>query len=537
MRRSSRLLLGLALSLTIFGCGADDEEARVAVELWAMPNSRPYMPRPEDVAQLIKHDLEAVGFDVQIVTKEWGTYLDETKSGKHQLCLLGWTTDNGDPDNFLYSLLDKSNANPGNARNVSFYRSDDLHEVLVEAQTMLDVEKRAEAYRRAQEIILEDCPMVPLVYAKIAHAMRNNVIDFHQNPIGNVVLHTVRFEGQEGGALRYARGNESNILDPIATTEGESVKIIDNVYETLVRHDLDVAELRPGLARSWSTSEDGLTWTFELQEGVRFHDGTPMDAAAVVTNFERIQAAIEKKMMDYGTEYEMIDSIRAEGTMKVVFALKSPSAIFLANLSMFPASIVSPTALDTDEAGLKNQPVGTGPFRLEEWKRDEKLVLVRFEDYWDASRRAHLDRVIFTVEKDPTARVQRLRDGYVDFVDNINMNDYAAIDRDSGVRLLTQDGMNFGYLAMNNDIAPFQGNPLLRQAVACAINKERILSRVYDGYGRIATHPMPPTLRLSGEKEGKPISVDPFHHEMENFYAYDPERARRLLQEAVADRP
>ena len=117
--------------------------------LWAMPVPRPYMPQPMKIAQAIQADLQAVGIEAEIVTFEWGTYLDKVQRGQHDMALLGWTGDNGDPDNFLYVLLDKS-ATQKPANNIAFYRSEPLHEVLIAAQQASEQEKRTELYHRAQ---------------------------------------------------------------------------------------------------------------------------------------------------------------------------------------------------------------------------------------------------------------------------------------------------------------------------------------------------------------------------------------------------
>lgn len=522
MKRAAAVTILLA---SVFVACSSDVDGPQPVELWVGDNSRPYMPRPRDVAQFVKGDLEAAGFEVVIKSKEWGTYLDETSRGAHQLCLLGWSTDNGDPDNFLYTLLDQDNAVEGSATNVSFYRSDELHAILTRAQRLQGAEERATAYKEAQALLHREVPMVPLVYAKIAHAMRSDVADFHQNPIGTVRLHTVRFTGSPGGILKFARGSDSVHFDPIKAEDGESIKVLDNIYEGLVEHDLDTPELRPGLASRWTVSPDGKTWTFHLREGVTFHDGSPLDAESVVVSFRRLLAY---EGAPYGSNYNMIASVEAAGELEVVFGLDAASSVFLPNLAMHPAYIVSRKAIAAGEAALDRNPVGTGPFRFDEWVPDTKVSIVRNEAYWDAGEKAKLDQIIYLVERDPTARVQRLRDGHVHFADNLNFNDFESLEKDAGVRLMIRDGMNFCYLAMNNDKAPFKGNRLLRQAVAHAINKERIISRAYAGYAAPAVHPMPPTLRIT-DATGK--TVDPWAHDVAP-YPYDPERARELLIEA-----
>ncbi|MDA0745893.1 MAG: ABC transporter substrate-binding protein, partial [bacterium] len=152
--------------------------------LWAMPVPRPYMPQPLKIAQAIQADLRRVGIDAEIVSFEWGTYLDKVQRGQHDMALLGWTGDNGDPDNFLYVLLDKSaTAHPAN--NIAFYRSEDLHGVLVEAQREVDMDSRTALYRQAQEIVFRDAPWVPLVHAAQTAAFKKTVKGFRLHPTGS----------------------------------------------------------------------------------------------------------------------------------------------------------------------------------------------------------------------------------------------------------------------------------------------------------------------------------------------------------------
>ena len=144
-------------------------------ELWAMPLPRPYMPQPEKIAQAVQADLEQIGVRARIVNWEWGTYLDKVFDGQHPMALLGWTGDNGDPDNFLYVLLDKTAAVKP-AQNIAFYKSDELHDILVAARRSAERTERVQLYERAQEIVFRDAPWVPLVHATQTAAFQLSLI-------------------------------------------------------------------------------------------------------------------------------------------------------------------------------------------------------------------------------------------------------------------------------------------------------------------------------------------------------------------------
>jgi peptide/nickel transport system substrate-binding protein len=163
--------------------------------LWALPVARPYMPQGQRTAEAIQADLERVGIDVTITTFEWGTYLDKLSKGDHQAALIGWNGDNGDPDNFLYTLLDANNARAGSASNYSFYKGQAVHELLTKARRVPDQASRTALYERAQLIIHDDAPMVPLFHSTQLVAFRKDVTGFVVSPMSDMFFEKVTFTG------------------------------------------------------------------------------------------------------------------------------------------------------------------------------------------------------------------------------------------------------------------------------------------------------------------------------------------------------
>jgi hypothetical protein len=170
-----RALLLLPLLCLLAACGGEEGNPRLRVVLSYSDRDRPYMPMPEAVAKQIAGDLEEVGFTVELRKEEWAQYLPMTRRGEHQLALMGWSADVADADNFLYVLLDKSNARPGSAQNISFYTDETVHALLEKARYTWDEAERAVLYRQAQEKILADAPMVPLAYSRRVIAHRKGV--------------------------------------------------------------------------------------------------------------------------------------------------------------------------------------------------------------------------------------------------------------------------------------------------------------------------------------------------------------------------
>jgi peptide/nickel transport system substrate-binding protein len=145
------------------------------LRLEVMTNPRTYLPNPLRAAEMIKADLAKAGIPVEIVPNEWGAHLSRTSHGDHEMALMGWVGDNGDADNFLYVLLDKDTATLGSALNICFWMNDDYHNLMIAARRELDPEKRAALYRKSQEIVFDEAPMVPLAHAEQLMACRANV--------------------------------------------------------------------------------------------------------------------------------------------------------------------------------------------------------------------------------------------------------------------------------------------------------------------------------------------------------------------------
>ncbi|MGC5328472.1 ABC transporter substrate-binding protein [Brevibacillus sp. SYSU BS000544] len=305
--------------------------------------------------------------------------------------------------------------------------------------------------------------------------------------------------------LIYARGGDSVSLDPIAVTDGESFRVTDNVLETLVKYKENNTEVVPGLAESWEIAPDGKTYTFKLRQGVKFHDGTDFDAEAVVFNFERWMdpnnPLHQKGKFEYyndmfgglkGDEGHVIDSVKAVDKQTVEFKLKRPVSPFLNNLGMSTFAIASPTALKESKDKFGEKPVGTGPFKFIEWKREDSITLEKNPDYWNKGL-PKLDQVVFKVIPDNSARLTALINGEVDVLEGMNPDDVQSVKENAELQLLTRPSMNVGYLGFNVEKKPLN-DPKVRQALSHAINKAGIIEAFFAGMAQPATNLLPPSL-------------------------------------------
>ena len=324
--------------------------------------------------------------------------------------------------------------------------------------------------------------------------------------------------------LVFGRGADSVSLDPGIVTDGESFKVTQNLFETLLNFGEQDTTIHPGLAKEWTVSDDGLTYTFQLQEGVKFHDGTDFNADAVIKNINRWKGGTAEDFYYFNSMFkaegeDVIKEVTADGDHTVIFTLSRPQAPFLKNLAMSPFGIASPTAFEAAGDKFGDNPVGTGPFKFTEWKRNDSITIEKYADYWKEGL-PKLDKVIFRSIPDNSARLNALTAGEIDLADGINPSDGVQIEGNAALQLIERPSMNIGYLGLTNTRAPFD-NKLVRQAVNYAINKEEIVNAFFEGRAQVAANPMPPS--ISGYNE----AIEP--------YPYDPEKAKALLAEAGYD--
>jgi peptide/nickel transport system substrate-binding protein len=153
-----------------------------STELFYPTIPRPYMPEPQRVAEAIQAQLKAIGIAVTLEPFEWGVFLEKVHNGEHAMCLVGWSGDNGDPDNFMYTLLDQDSAHRPNAQNYAFWRDPKFHELMIAGQVTFDNQKRAEVYREANAMINEMVPSIPIVHVTVPIVVRSNIAGFVPSP-------------------------------------------------------------------------------------------------------------------------------------------------------------------------------------------------------------------------------------------------------------------------------------------------------------------------------------------------------------------
>ena len=299
-------------------------------------------------------------------------------------------------------------------------------------------------------------------------------------------------------------------LDPTSAAAGAIDSVLyTNVFEGLTRFMGD-GSVVPGLAESWEISEDGLTYTFKLREGVTFHDGTTMDAEDVKFTLDRINA--EDSANAQKALYAAISEVTIVDPQTVEVKLSEPNGNLLFNLAWGDAVIVAPESIEA----IKQTPVGTGAFKFDEWRQGDKITLSRYDDYWgDAPA---LASATFKFISDPTAAFASVMAEDVDvFAGFPAPENIPQFEADPRFQVLVGSTEGETILSINNQRAPFD-NVKVREAVAHAIDRQAIIDGAMFGYGTpIGTHFAP---------------HNPDYTDLTEMSAYDPEKSKALLAEA-----
>jgi peptide/nickel transport system substrate-binding protein len=271
-----------------------------------------------------------------------------------------------------------------------------------------------------------------------------------------------------GGTLIAAQGAEPDRLDPHLTSAYASFQILENVYDTLVQPGDDLT-MEPALAESWDISDDQLTWTFTLREGVTFHNGRELVADDVVYSYERIMDP--ETAANNAFRFGSVESVTAPDDRTVEITLTRPTPNLLVNIGAFKGMAIVPQEI-VEDGSIDTNPVGTGPFEFVSSSPDQGILLERNEDYWQDGL-PHLDAIRFVQIPDPTVKLTNLQTGEVDWIDSVPPQNLEDLEGDDSVVLQRVPGGDYHYFAFNQAREPFD-NPDVRRAVAMAIDRETI---------------------------------------------------------------
>lgn len=322
--------------------------------------------------------------------------------------------------------------------------------------------------------------------------------------------------------LKIGLNNDTDVLDPAQSRTFVGRIVYTALCDKLVDVGPDLT-IVPQLATEWKWSDDAKELTMKLRQGVKFHDGTPLNAEAVIATIERNLTMPESRRK---SELASVDKVEALGEYEVKFKLKKSDVTLLAQLADRAGMIVSPKAAKELGANFGSHPVCAGPFKFVERVQQDRIVLEKFQDYWNKDN-VFLDKVTYLPIPDTTVRLANLRAGDLDMGEEMAASDAAQIKGDANLTYL--DAVNLGYLALYVNVGngPAADNPLgkdkrLRQAFSLALDREAIMQVVYEGTGLPGNQPFPP----NGPWFDKDVPVP----------ARDVEKAKALMKEAGVER-
>ncbi|MFQ6120005.1 MAG: peptide-binding protein, partial [Methanosarcinales archaeon] len=291
-------------------------------------------------------------------------------------------------------------------------------------------------------------------------------------------------EGKYGGTLVWGSIGDAKILNPILLSDSASADIVGLVYDSLIDIDPKTLEPYPKMAEFWNISEDGLTYTFYLKKGIKFHDGHEFTAEDVKFTYDTFKNP--KTNAPNQADVANLESVEIIDNYTVAFHLNKPDCAFLTSLGygILPAHLLK--GIDINTAEFNTRPIGTGPFKFKEWIPDDHITVVAFKDYYRG--RPYLDQIIYKVVPDATVLTEQLYTGEVD-VTNIEPDQVQRFLENPKVKVHIYDALNYAYMGYNlkNE---FFSKVKVREAIAHAISKKTIVDEVLFGYGEVCNVPM-----------------------------------------------
>ncbi|MEW9082486.1 MAG: ABC transporter substrate-binding protein [Caldanaerobacter subterraneus] len=344
--------------------------------------------------------------------------------------------------------------------------------------------------------------------------------------LGILFLSSTLFLTACGGQIKESRGGPKEVvfyavdstpytdLDP-SVEFSNGIQVLNNIYETLLRYDPLEKKIIPVLATDYNRSEDGLTWTFHIRKGVKFHDGTELNAEAVKFSIERTM----KLGKGASFIWDPVKEINVKDDYIVEFKLKYPAPLDLIASCPYAAFIMSPQAVKSHPEGwlTEGHEAGTGPYMLESFIPNEEVVLTKFNEYWKGWEGKHFDKVVIKSIPESATRRQMLEKGDIDITYKLPYEDVEALKNNPNLVISVNPSFENLLMLFNTQKAPLN-NKLVRQALAYAFPYEDVVKYAAGGYAKQSIGPIPYGM---------------WGHSDELFqYKFDLNKAKELLKEA-----
>lgn len=337
-------------------------------------------------------------------------------------------------------------------------------------------------------------------------------------------------------SLVFGGNGEPVSLESGNITDGISILVQRQIYDTLVDFKPGSTDLAPGLATSWKANANNTAWTFTLRKGVRFHDGTAMNADAIVFNLSRWwDKSHPYGFRDQGRTFEIVGELlggyKGDATAVIKNIVKvndttvrvdlnKPSSVLPNVMAAGYFGIASPTAIKKEGAKYgtpASKPVGTGPFIFQSWRTGDRVTLLPNKLYW--GEKAKVDQLIIRNIKDASQRLNELKAGTIDFANDLTPDSLKSVQADKNLVAVKRPSFNVGFVSMNNR-NQYLKNQQVRQAISMAINKKAIVDAFWNGLGVSNASFVPPVMAWANSSK---VPAD---------YKFDPAAAKKMLAEA-----
>jgi ABC-type transport system substrate-binding protein len=468
-------------------------------------------------AGVIQNNLEQVGIPVDIQPSELTTMLDQLRFGQFQMTYGQWVGGNQDP--IFYKDLFASSEIPTQtraARNRSRYENKELDAILDEAANTYDHAKAAPLYARAQEFVSRDVPLFPLWYQANMVVAKKSVGNIHVNASGDWGF--VKDLTIEGERPVIALSDNIKTIDPIGSpsVDAASERIRALMFNSLVKKN-EKFDYVPELASSIDRSEDGLTFTFKLRDGVTFQDGRAFTSADAKYTLDTVLASTFAKAASFfegagANKKSYVKNVEAPDVRTLVIHLNKQWTGLLPNL--VPIAMIPKDSYESQ----KTHPLGTGPFKFVSFDSAQQIVdLEAYPNYYDGP--AHFKALRVRVISDSNAMQAELQSGRVDIAPlptSLSPDSIRALGKDPNLKVEQFPGSNLNHITFNTKEAPLD-NVKVRQAIAYAIDRQAIIEALLLGQGKIAHSILP---------------EESWAYTPGTTYQYDPAKAKQLLDEA-----
>lgn len=472
-------------------------KGKLVLDWWY--ESSGHYPQSADLAAVFKSQMEKTGMiTVNLHAADWPSYKVNRNAYSMQVYVYGWYPDYIDPDNYIQPFLDSA----GSGWLGTGYNNPEMDKLIAQARSITDSAQRAQLYKQIQKIMVNDAPIVPVYQGKAWAVTKPDVAGVSLDITQNMYYWLITPPQGKDMLIVGTTDSIETSLDPAEVWDFFGASMIYNLGAPLVYikpgSSATPDDFVPALATSWSSSADGLTWTFDLRQGVKFSDGKEFTADAVKYSFERNIGLQMPDGPQVGLDYAgIIAKVDATSKYQVVFTLNFPFAPFLSLMAFSGSFMVNPNRAPntpgqgvpyTEGNALVSNPNDLGPYVLKEWSRkggkDYEMKLDANPNYFGvAEGYPKAKHIIMKFYSDATALALAIKSGDIDMAfRQLTATDLKSMQTDPNLKVWEGTGAFIQYICFQERIPPFD-DPRARRAIAAALDRQETVDTVFLGQG------------------------------------------------------